>query len=249
MSPKVTNRSNEKTVDGKLLYFATVAFLVIGSLAALVIAQKANARRLKPSAGSGQGSLSVQPERAQDPTRYKRDDGWVARRPRKRGIGLLSRLVMLVIAVGLLLLGLTFLVMSSPFHAAIDSWNYKHWPKADATIVEYKSSTFSRHRGTWRVYRFELGGREQEGRGPRLTAAGGGPDDMPVGMQVTVAYNPRYPEEVLSEADTRSSLLRIDGLLFGAFSMLIGGVFAFAALRTEKAARARRRRRRKPPRI
>ncbi|CAM2933911.1 DUF3592 domain-containing protein [Mycobacterium intermedium] len=143
----------------------------------------------------------------------------------------------------LLAVGCYLLAMYSPFHALISTWRYHHWPKATATIVEYDGKRSGRTSPSWRVYHYELQGHQYEGRGPYLAGFKNHPLDMPVGMKVTIAYNPDNPEQVLSEADSRVDLFRYDGLILGAPSALFGlflGIAAFQRVRVQTTPQRRR---------
>lgn len=230
----------------------TIVWAMIGLASAalpfIVIAQTRKARTAgapPPAPAPPQPVAAAVPRDNDD----DKDDDEIVLRPSEYARYKRDRIVLLAVSAGFLAFGLYTLVMWSPIHAAINSFRYYHWPKTTATIVKYDGKHSGKSSYTWRVYHFELDGRQYEGQGPYLGGLSEGPLEMPVGTKLTIAYNPSNPEEVLSKADSQVDLFRFDGLVLGGPCTLLGAFAAFAALKKVRVDKTPRRRRRAPPHI
>lgn len=223
-----------------MLPVAAIAMVSAFPLFLLILLWRSRADR-RGSAVAVPGLLQAPRLTAADPDEH--DDGQLVLRPSEAARFRRGRVVSLLLGAVLLAIGCYMLAMHSPFHALISTWRYQHWPKATATIVKYDGKRSGRTSPSWRVYRYELQGHQYEGHGPYLAGFKNRPLDMPVGMKVTIAYNPGNPEQVLSEADSRVDLFRYDGLILVAPTALFGvfcGVAAFQGVRAQKTPQRRR---------
>lgn len=250
-----------ETVDIDLMLVVYAAFGTIALLAATVVPIVVIVRSRKSRANGGGRAVDVR-ELSEAPAvsaipavqrsvteRDEADDGHTVLRPSEYARYRKGRVVLFVLSAVLLAFGFYMLVMNSPVHAAISTWHYHQWPKTTATIVAYDGTHHNRGNHTWRVYHYELDGQQREGYGPFLAGFKNGPLDMPVGMKVTIAYNPDDPEEVLSEADSQVDLYRFDGLVLGVPTLLFGAFLAFAAFQKVRVQKTPQRRRGRSERI